>query len=55
MIRAFRPASPPKIGGPLYGTFSEYPAHLADPYNEKMIRKAAMSSRLLPSVEQYKE
>mmetsp|Transcript_21117 Transcript_21117/g.30529 ORF Transcript_21117/g.30529 Transcript_21117/m.30529 type:complete len:316 (+) Transcript_21117:123-1070(+) len=50
--KAFRPSSPSKAGGPLYGTFSEYPAHLADPYDEKKIRTAMLSTRLLPMVQQ---
>mmetsp|Transcript_18337 Transcript_18337/g.19104 ORF Transcript_18337/g.19104 Transcript_18337/m.19104 type:complete len:312 (+) Transcript_18337:48-983(+) len=46
--RAFRPSSPSKVGGAPYGTIGEYPAHLADPYDEKRIRSATQSTRLLP-------
>jgi hypothetical protein len=50
--RAFRPSSPGKVGGAPYGTIGEYPAHLADPYDEKRIRSATQSTRLLPMATQ---
>lgn len=50
--RAFRPSSPSKTGSAPYGTIGEYPAHLADPYDEKRIRSATQSTRLLPMATQ---
>lgn len=50
--RPFRPSSPAKVGGAPYGTIGEYPAHLADPYDEKRIRSASQSTRLLPMATQ---
>lgn len=51
--KAFRPSSPSKSGGALYGTFSKYPKHEADPFDEKKILRASMSGRLLPMATQY--
>jgi hypothetical protein len=51
--KAFRPSSPTKEGGPIYGTFSKYPVHEVDPFDEKKIMKASMSGRLLPMATQF--
>lgn len=51
--KAFRPSSPTKEGGPIYGTFSKYPIHEVDPFDEKKIMKASMSGRLLPMATQF--
>lgn len=51
--KAFRPSSPSKQGGPIYGTFSKYPNHEPDPFDEKAIMKASMSGRLLPMATQF--
>lgn len=52
-VKAFRPSSPTKEGGPIYGTFSKYPVHEVDPFDEKKIMKASMSGRLLPMATQF--
>ena len=51
--KAFRPSSPTKEGGPIYGTFSKYPVHETDPFDEKKILKASMSGRLMPMATQF--
>jgi len=43
----FRPSSPPKAGT-MYSTFTGFPEHMQEPYNEKKVRNACKPDRLLP-------
>jgi len=47
----FRPSSPPKIDT-MHSTFSGFPEHMAEPFNEKLYREAKIPDRLKPHAAQ---
>jgi hypothetical protein len=53
-LKPFMPSKGLKSGAE-YSVFSHYPLHASDPYNEKTIRGAANSDRLIPMCEQMEK